>query len=246
MEQANTQDPADSTSAASRSVAMRRSSCNRCARPAPPISTRPSSRRISWRAPAPASSGSRSTTRRTSPALKEIRAQTKGVVLSVDLQENYKHRRQGRAARRQDSLQPRPSPSYREGARPIPQKVKWLVDVARDHDVAIRIGVNCGSVAPAFLEKYPGDQLKAIVESAAYHCELMDDFGFDRFVVSLKDSDPSQGDRGQSPLRRAPSRRAAASGRHRGRVCRPTASSRRASPSRSCSRSRSATPSASR
>ena len=38
--------------------------------------------------------------------------------------------------------------------------MKWLVEVARDHNLAIRIGVNCGSVAPAFLEKYPGDQLK--------------------------------------------------------------------------------------
>ncbi len=74
----------------------------------------------------------------------------------------------------------------------VPEKVKWLVDVARDNNVAIRIGVNCGSVAPSFLEKYPGDQLKAIVESAAYHCELMEEFGFDRFVVSLKDSDPAK------------------------------------------------------
>jgi (E)-4-hydroxy-3-methylbut-2-enyl-diphosphate synthase len=72
------------------------------------------------------------------------------------------------------------------------QKVKWLVDIARDNDVAIRIGVNCGSVAPAFLDKYPGDQLGAIVESAAYHCDLMDDLGFTRFVVSLKDSDPAK------------------------------------------------------
>ncbi len=68
--------------------------------------------------------------------------------------------------------------------------MKWLVEVARDNDVAIRIGVNCGSVAPAFLDKYPGDQLAAIVESAAYHCDLMDELGFTRFVVSLKDSDP--------------------------------------------------------
>jgi len=70
--------------------------------------------------------------------------------------------------------------------------VRWLVDVARDNDVAIRIGVNCGSVAPAFLAQYPDDQLKAIVESTAYHCDLMDEYGFNRFVVSLKDSDPAK------------------------------------------------------
>jgi (E)-4-hydroxy-3-methylbut-2-enyl-diphosphate synthase len=47
-------------------------------------------------------------------------------------------------------------------------------------------------VAPDFLERYPGDQLEAIVQSALYHCQLMDDLGFERFVVSLKDSDPEK------------------------------------------------------
>jgi (E)-4-hydroxy-3-methylbut-2-enyl-diphosphate synthase len=70
--------------------------------------------------------------------------------------------------------------------------VNWLVDIARDNNLAIRIGVNCGSVAPAFLDKYPGDQLAAIVESAAFHCDLMDEVGFTRFVVSLKDSEPNK------------------------------------------------------
>src|SRR5262249_13356029 len=72
----------------------------------------------------------------------------------------------------------------------IGENVAWLVGVARDTDCAVRIGVNCGSVAPEFLERYPGDQLEAIVQSALYHCALMDELGFDRFVVSLKDSDP--------------------------------------------------------
>ena len=67
-----------------------------------------------------------------------------------------------------------------------------LVDIARAHDVASRIGVNCGSVAPAFLEQYPGDQMEALVQSTLYHCQLMEDLGYDRFVVSLKDSDPAK------------------------------------------------------
>jgi (E)-4-hydroxy-3-methylbut-2-enyl-diphosphate synthase len=66
------------------------------------------------------------------------------------------------------------------------------VAVAREHDCALRVGVNCGSVAPAFLARHPGDQLEALVQSALYHCALMDDLGFDRFVVSLKDSDPAK------------------------------------------------------
>ena len=124
-------------------------------------------------------------------ALKEIRAQTGGVVLSVDLQENYKIA--DKVAPHVDKIRYNPGHLHHiEKKKTIEQKVKWLVEVARDHNVAIRIGVNCGSVAPAFLDKYPGDQLAAIVESAAYHCELMDQFGFDRYVVSLKDSDPAK------------------------------------------------------
>src|ERR1700689_448841 len=125
------------------------------------------------------------------PALKEIRAQTRGITLSVDLQENY--RIAGKVGPHVDKIRYNPGHLHHiEKAKSIPNKVRWLVEVAREHNLAIRIGVNCGSVAPAFLEKYPGDQLKAIVESAAYHCELMEDSGFDRFVGSLKDSDPAK------------------------------------------------------
>jgi len=124
-------------------------------------------------------------------ALKEIRAQTRGVVLSVDLQENYKIA--GKVAPHVDKIRYNPGHLHHiEKSKTIPQKVRWLADVAREHSVAIRIGVNCGSVAPDFIDKYPGEQLKAIVESAAYHCDLMDEFGFDRFLVSLKDSDPNK------------------------------------------------------
>src|SRR5215471_5004041 len=125
------------------------------------------------------------------PALAEIRRQTKGIVLSVDLQENYKIA--DRVAPHVDKIRYNPGHLHHVDKRKtIEHKVKWLVDVARDNNLAIRIGVNCGSVAPAFLDKYPGDQLTAIVESAAYHCNLMDEYGFARFVVSLKDSDPKK------------------------------------------------------
>src|SRR5713101_4912436 len=124
-------------------------------------------------------------------ALREIRRQTYGITLSVDLQENY--RIADRVAPHVDKIRYNPGHLHHiEKKKSIEDKVKWLVDIARDNNLAIRIGVNCGSVAPAFLDKYPGDQLAAIVESAAYHCDLMDDFGFTRFVVSLKDSDPNK------------------------------------------------------
>ena len=124
-------------------------------------------------------------------ALKEIRQQTRGINLSVDLQENY--RIADKVAPYVDKIRYNPGHLHHiEKAKSVPQKVKWLVDVAREHKLAIRIGVNCGSVAPAFLDQFPGDQLRAIVESAAYHCDLMDEFGFSDFVVSLKDSDPAK------------------------------------------------------
>ena len=125
------------------------------------------------------------------PALKEIRSQTRGINLSVDLQENY--RIAAKVAPHIDKIRYNPGHLHHvEKAKSIREKVKWLVEVARDHDIAIRIGVNCGSVAPAFLEQFPDDQLRALVESAVYHCQLMDDFRFERFVVSLKDSDPAK------------------------------------------------------
>ncbi len=123
-------------------------------------------------------------------ALEEIRAQTTAT-LSVDLQENYKIA--DLVAPHVDKIRYNPGHLHHiEKRKTIPQKVAWLVDVARTHDVAVRIGVNCGSVAPAFLDRYPGDQMEALVQSALYHCRLMDDLGFDRFVVSLKDSDPAK------------------------------------------------------
>ena len=80
----------------------------------------------------------------------------------------------------------------------------YLVDVARDNDCAIRVGVNCGSVDPAKQAKYdPADSLSPMLDSALDHCRLLDELGFTRYCVSLKDSDPREGDRSQPPLRRS-------------------------------------------
>ena len=123
-------------------------------------------------------------------ALKDIRAQTTAT-LSIDLQENYKMAEL--VAPYVDKIRYNPGHLHHiEKSKTIPQKVQWLVDVARAHDIAIRIGVNCGSVAPAFLDKYPGDQMEALIQSTLYHCQLMEDLGYDRFVVSMKDSDPAK------------------------------------------------------
>jgi (E)-4-hydroxy-3-methylbut-2-enyl-diphosphate synthase len=124
-------------------------------------------------------------------ALREIRAATEGVTLSVDLQENY--RVAAAVAPYVDKIRYNPGHLHHiEREKSTDDKVRWLTDVAREHDCALRVGINCGSVAPDFLERYPGDQLEALVQSAMYHCALMERFGFDRFVVSLKDSDPEK------------------------------------------------------
>jgi (E)-4-hydroxy-3-methylbut-2-enyl-diphosphate synthase len=121
-------------------------------------------------------------------ALKEIRAQT-DVTLAVDLQENY--RLASKVGPYVDKIRYNPGHLHHvERDKSIRDKVAWLVSAARNTDCAVRIGVNCGSVAPEFLARYPGDQLEALVQSAIHHCDLMEELGFDRFVVSLKDSDP--------------------------------------------------------
>ena len=53
----------------------------------------------------------------------------------------------------------------------------------------LRVGVNCGSVDPRMLERYGSDHVSGMVASALEHCALLDRMGFERYVVSLKDSD---------------------------------------------------------
>ncbi len=127
---------------------------------------------------------------RDAEALKEIRRQT-DATLSVDLQENY--RLAAEVGPHVDKIRYNPGHLHHvERHKTIRDRVRWIAAVARDTDCAIRIGVNCGSVAPEFLERHPDDQLAAIVQSAIHHCELMDEIGFERYVVSLKDSDPAK------------------------------------------------------
>jgi (E)-4-hydroxy-3-methylbut-2-enyl-diphosphate synthase len=123
-------------------------------------------------------------------ALREIRRQTTAT-LAVDLQENY--RLASRVGPHVDKIRYNPGHLHHvERDKSIRDKVAWLANVARDTDCAVRIGVNCGSVAPEFLERYPDDQMEALVQSALFHCDVMEEMGFDRYVVSLKDSDPKK------------------------------------------------------
>ncbi len=124
-------------------------------------------------------------------ALKEIATQVEAN-LSVDLQENY--RLATDVAPHVQKLRYNPGHLYHhERDKPWQEKVAFLVDTAREHDCAIRIGVNCGSVDPAKVDKYdPDDSISPMLESAIEHCEYVESLGFERFCVSLKDSDPEK------------------------------------------------------
>ncbi len=124
-------------------------------------------------------------------AVSEIRSQTHAN-LSVDLQENY--RLALSVAPHVDKLRYNPGHLYHhEREKPWQDKVRMIVDTARDHDCAIRVGVNCGSVDPAKKEQFdPGDSISPMIESAMEHCEFLDSVNFDRYCVSLKDSDPDK------------------------------------------------------
>ena len=128
-------------------------------------------------------------------ALAEVRARTrdhlvngKAPTLSVDLQENY--RLAEIVAPHVDKIRYNPGHlHHHEKEKSIRDKVAYIADVAMKHDVALRVGVNCGSVDPEKSEKFGHDDVGAMVESALEHAQMLDDFGFNRFVVSLKDSD---------------------------------------------------------
>jgi (E)-4-hydroxy-3-methylbut-2-enyl-diphosphate synthase len=121
-------------------------------------------------------------------ALASIRRQTRANLV-VDLQESY--RLAAQVAPHVDKLRYNPGHLYHhEREKPVREKVRYLADVARDNDCALRIGVNCGSVDPETKARHPGDDIAAMVESAREHCALLDDLGFHRYVVSLKDSHP--------------------------------------------------------
>lgn len=124
-------------------------------------------------------------------ALRIIRAETKANLV-VDLQENY--RLAEKVAPFVQKLRYNPGHLYHiERDKSIEEKVKYLVDVARAHDCAMRIGVNCGSVDPDKLEKYDkSDSISPMIESAIEHCQMLDALDFDQYCVSLKDSDPNK------------------------------------------------------
>lgn len=68
-------------------------------------------------------------------------------------------------------------------------RIKQVVDVCKKKNIPIRIGVNGGSLEKHILAKYGSPTPEALCESAMYHVGLLEKFGFNDIVVSMKSSD---------------------------------------------------------
>lgn len=68
-------------------------------------------------------------------------------------------------------------------------KLKAVVDVAKDRQIPIRVGVNSGSLEKSILEKYGFVTAEGIVESALDKVKIIEDLGYDNIVISIKSSD---------------------------------------------------------
>lgn len=69
------------------------------------------------------------------------------------------------------------------------ERVKAVVDAARERNIPIRIGVNSGSLEKDILDKYGGVTAEGLAESALRSVQIIEDMGYDHLVVSLKSSD---------------------------------------------------------
>ncbi len=68
-------------------------------------------------------------------------------------------------------------------------KVEAVVSVAKERNIPIRVGVNSGSLEKELVEKYHGVTAEGIVESALDKVGMIEEFGYDNIVISVKSSD---------------------------------------------------------
>lgn len=68
-------------------------------------------------------------------------------------------------------------------------RVRQIVEAAKAKKVAIRIGVNAGSLEKEILKKYGKPTAEGMVESAKFHVEILEKLGFEDIIISLKASD---------------------------------------------------------
>ncbi|PCJ23246.1 MAG: 4-hydroxy-3-methylbut-2-en-1-yl diphosphate synthase [SAR86 cluster bacterium] len=69
------------------------------------------------------------------------------------------------------------------------EKIRTVVDSAKDKGIPLRIGVNAGSLGKALLRKYKEPNADAMVESALIQIDILDKLNFQNFKISLKSSE---------------------------------------------------------
>ena len=69
------------------------------------------------------------------------------------------------------------------------ERLRAVVDKAKEHEIPIRVGVNSGSLEKTLLEKYGAVTAEGIVESALDKVRMIEEMGYDNLVVSIKSSD---------------------------------------------------------
>lgn len=68
-------------------------------------------------------------------------------------------------------------------------RIRAVIDVARDRKIPIRVGVNSGSLERELVEKYHGVTAEGIVESALDKVHIIEELNYDNLVISIKSSD---------------------------------------------------------
>lgn len=115
------------------------------------------------------------------PCFKKIRNQT-NVPLVADIHFNYKLAIAAIEAGA-DKIRINPGNIGSE------DRVKMVVDAARNANIPIRIGVNSGSLHKKLLQKYGGPRPEALLESAQEYIAMMNSWNFNDIIISIKASD---------------------------------------------------------
>ena len=68
-------------------------------------------------------------------------------------------------------------------------RIRAVVDVAKERNIPIRVGVNSGSLEKELVEKYHGVTAEGLVESALDKVRIIEEMGYDNLVISIKSSD---------------------------------------------------------
>ncbi|MBQ1901714.1 MAG: flavodoxin-dependent (E)-4-hydroxy-3-methylbut-2-enyl-diphosphate synthase [Lachnospiraceae bacterium] len=69
------------------------------------------------------------------------------------------------------------------------ERIRAVVDKAKEKNIPIRVGVNSGSLEKDLVEKYGGVTAEGLVESALDKVKIIEDMGYDNLVISIKSSD---------------------------------------------------------